>query len=87
VTVAGRAVERWLVDVQRRGLAPLGLLGGGVMVGWLLRRRRLFEVAMLGGRVANVALQVAAAIAAVERFRRPRTDAEARQQAIEERAA
>jgi hypothetical protein len=87
VVVAARAVERWLAMAQRRGWAPLGLLGGGVIIGWLLRRRELADVAATGGRVAGAVLQVAAAIAAVERFRRPRTDAEARQQAIEERAA
>jgi hypothetical protein len=32
-------------------------------------------------------MQVAAAIAAVERFRQPRTDEEAREQAIQRRAA
>jgi len=87
VMVAARAIERWLGIAQRRGWAPLGLLGGGVVVGWLLHRRELADVAATGGRVAGAALQVAAAIAALERFRRPRTDAEARQQAIEERAA
>ena len=87
VIVAGRAVERWIGDARRGGWAPLGLLGGGVIVGWLLRRRQITEVAAIAGGVASVVLQVAAAIAAVERFRRPRTDAEARQQAIAERAA
>jgi Tfp pilus assembly protein PilN len=85
--VAGRAVERWIVTAGRRGWAPLGLLGSGVVVGWLLRRRQVTEVAAAGSRLASTALQVAAAIAAVERFRHPRTDEEAREQAIEERAA
>jgi membrane protein len=87
VALAGRAVERWIVTAWRRGLAPLGLLGSGVVVGWLLRRRQVTEVAATGTRLASTALQVAAAIAAVERFRHPRTDEEAREQAIEERAA
>jgi membrane protein len=87
VAVAGRAVERWIVTAGRRGWAPLGLLGSGVVVGWLLRRRQVTEVAAAGSRLASAALQVAAAIAAVERFRHPRTDEEAREQAIEERAA
>jgi membrane protein len=87
VVVAGRVVERWIADALRRGWGPLGLLGGGVIVGWLLRRRQVVEVATTGNRMARVALQVAAAIAALERYRQPRTDAEARQQAIRDRAA
>jgi membrane protein len=87
VVVAGHAIERWIAEARRRGWAPLGLLGGGLVAGWFLRRRPVAEVTDTGGRLASTALQVAAAIAAVERFRRPRTDAEARQQAIEERAA
>jgi membrane protein len=87
VSVAGEAVARWVGKAQRRGWGPLALLGGGVAVGWLLRRRPVAEVASIGGRLASGALQVAAAIAAVERFRHPRTDEEAREQAIEERRA
>jgi membrane protein len=87
VAVAGRAVERWIGEARRRGWAPLSLLGGGIAIGWLLRHRQVDEVATAGSRLATTALQVAAAIAAVERFRHPRTDEEARRQAIEERAA
>jgi hypothetical protein len=58
-----------------------------MVVGWFLRRRDVAEVTATSGRLAETALQVAAAIAAVERFRRPRTDQEAQQQAIEDRAA
>jgi membrane protein len=87
VAVAGEAVSRWVGEARRRGWAPLALLGGGVVVGWLLRERPAAQVASLGGRLMSSALQVAAAIAAVERFRHPRTDEEARERAIEERRA
>jgi membrane protein len=87
VTVAGRVVERWLVEARRRGWAPLAVLGAGVVAGWLLRRRDTAEVMATGSRVAATTLQIAAAIAAVERFRWPRTDEEARQRAIDQRAA
>ena len=87
IAVAGRTVERWLEQARQRGWGPLALVGAGVTLGWLLRRRPATEVAATGSRLAGTALQVAGAIAAVERFRRPRTDAEAREQAIQRRAA
>jgi membrane protein len=87
VAVAGRTVERWIGQARQRGWAPLALAGAGVTLGWLLRRRPAAEVAATGSRVASTAMQVAAAIAAVERFRQPRTDEEAREQAIQRRAA
>jgi membrane protein len=87
VAVAGRAVERWIAEARRRGWMPFGLLGSAVMVGWWLRRRDAVQMVETSGRLARIALEIAAAIAAVERFRRPRSDAEARQVAIEERAA
>jgi membrane protein len=87
VTVASRTVERWIEEARRRGWGPVAVLGAGVAMGWLLRRRPAAELASTGGTLASVALQVAAAIAAVERFRRPRTDEEAREQAIRKRAA
>jgi membrane protein len=87
VAVAGEAVARWVGQAHRRGWGPVALLGSGVVVGWLLRHRPVAEMAFIGGRLAGSALQVAAAIAAVERFRHPRTDEEARERAIEERRA
>ncbi len=87
VAVAGQTVERWIEQARSRGWAPLALLGAGVTMGWLLRRRPASELASTGSRLAGTALQVAGAIAAVERFRRPRTDQEAREQAIQRRAA
>lgn len=87
IVVAGRTVERWIDEARRRGWGPLALAGVGVALGWLLRRRPVTEMATTGNRLATTAVQVAAAIAAVERFRRPRTDEEAREQAIQRRAA
>lgn len=87
VAVAGEAVTRWVGEARRRGWGPFALLGSAIAVGWLLRRRPLTEVAAGYSRLAVGVLQVAAAIAAVERFRHPRTDEEARRQAIEERRA
>jgi hypothetical protein len=51
----------------------------------MMRHRPVAQVASASGRIVGTALQVAAAIAALERFRHPRTDEEARQQAIDER--
>jgi membrane protein len=87
VAVAGRVLERWIAEARRRGWVPFGLLGSAVMVGWWLRRRDAVQVVETSGRLARIALEIAAAIAAIERFRRPRSDEEARQDAIEERAA
>src|SRR5262249_5383360 len=87
IAVAGRAVERWIAEARRRGWGPLGLLASAMAVGWWLRRQDAARMMETGGRWAGIALEVAAAIAAIERFRRPRTDEEARQDAIEQRAA
>jgi membrane protein len=87
IAVAGRTVEHWIEQAHQRGWAPVALLGLGLTTGWLLRRRPASELAETGSRLAGTALQVAGAIAAVERFRRPRTDEEARDQAIQRRAA
>jgi membrane protein len=69
VAIAGRVVERWVAEARRRGWAPLALLGGGLLAGWLLRGRSSSEIARTGGRLAKTTMQVASAIAAVERFR------------------
>ena len=87
VAVAGRAVERWVGEARRRGWTPLGLLGGGVLVGWLLRRRDVAQVMATSSTLASTALEVAAAIAAVERFQQPHTEEEARTRAVAARAA
>ncbi|HEU4366728.1 MAG TPA: YihY/virulence factor BrkB family protein [Methylomirabilota bacterium] len=87
VAVAGEAVARWVGEARRRGWGPLAVLGAGVAAGWLLRRRPVAQVAEAGSGVVTTALRVATAIAALERFHHPRTDEEARAQAIEERRA
>jgi len=69
VAITGRVIERWVAEARRRGWAPIALLGGGVLVGWLLRRRSLSEIAGTGGRLARNTMHIAAAIAAIERFR------------------
>lgn len=69
VAIAGRVIERWVTEARRRGWAPIALLGGGVVLGWLLRRRSLSEVAGTGGRLARNTMHIAATIAAIERFR------------------
>ena len=69
VAIAGRVIERWVAEARRRGWAPIALLGGGVVLGWLLRRRSLSEVAGTGGRLARNTMHIAATIAAIERFR------------------
>jgi hypothetical protein len=87
IVVAGHAVEGWIGEARRRGWGPLALLGAGLATGWMLRRRPAAELAATSSSLAGTALQVAGAIAAVQRFRRPRTDEEAREQAIRQRAA
>jgi membrane protein len=92
VAIAGRVVERWLVEARQRGWGAYALIGGGVLAGWMLRGRSLGELTRTGGRLAKISLQIAAAIAAVERFRH-RTGAEnatgedATREEIEERRA
>jgi len=63
VAVAGRVIERWVAEARRRGWAPIALLGGGVLVGWLLRGRSPSAVARTGGRIVWTTAQIAAAIA------------------------
>lgn len=55
--------------MRRRGWLPLLLLGGAGAVGLALSRRPAGAVARNGVRVVERGLQVAAALAAIERFR------------------
>jgi membrane protein len=90
VAIAGRMIERWLVEAQRRGWGPFALLGAGVLAGWLMRGVSVGEAARIGGRVARITVQVAAAAAAIERFRarrRGRHEGATEQELIERRAA
>lgn len=58
--------------MQRRGWLPFMLLGGAAAVGLALSRRPAGTVARSGVRVVERGLQVAAALAAIERFRERR---------------
>jgi len=60
VEVAADALAPWM---------PLLLLGAGVVAGWMLRRQPVTKVANTGVGIVNRSLQVAAAIAAFQRFR------------------
>ena len=60
VEVAAATLAPWM---------PLLLLGAGVVVGWMLRRQPVTKVANTGVEIVNRSLQVASAIAAVQRFR------------------
>ncbi|HUF93136.1 MAG TPA: hypothetical protein VMR23_12210 [Candidatus Limnocylindria bacterium] len=48
---------------------PLLLLGAGLVAGWMLRRQPVTTVASTSAGLVNRSLQVAAAIAAFQRFR------------------
>ena len=60
VEVAADALAPWM---------PLLLLGAGLVAGWMLRRQPVTKVANTGVGIVNRSLQVAAAIAAFQRFR------------------
>jgi membrane protein len=89
IAIAGRLVERWLAEAQRRGWGPLALVGSGVLAGWLVRGLKLGAVARFGGQATRTALQVAAAIAVIDRLREHRRDADEKteEERIERRAA
>jgi len=55
--------------VRRRGWLPWIPLAAAVMAGLALRKRPMSDVAERAGRTAERALQVAGALAAIERFR------------------
>lgn len=58
--------------MRRRGWLPFLLLGGAAVAGLALSRRPADAVARDGVRVVERGLQVAAALAAIERFRERR---------------
>ena len=69
IHLAGRFVAEQLEVIQRRGWLPFLLLGGAAVIGLALSRRPAGTVARAGVRGIERALQVAAALAAIERFR------------------
>ena len=90
IEIAGRLVERWLGVAQRRGWGSFALFGTAVLAGWLIRGVSLGEAARIGGRAARITVQVAAAVAAVERFRgrrRGRHEGTTEEELVERRAA
>ena len=69
VALAGRLVVDAFEEVRRRGWLPWIPLAAAVMAGLALRKRPMLDVAERAGRTAERALQVAGALAAIERFR------------------
>jgi hypothetical protein len=69
IALAGRALSDGLDALRRRGWLPVLTLGAALAAGYLLRRRPMHEVADRSRDVVNRALQVAATLAAIERFR------------------
>ena len=75
ITLAGRALTDGFDGLRRRGWLPFLTLGGALVAGLLLRRRPMREVANQSRSVVDRTLQVATALAALERYRarrRPR---------------
>jgi hypothetical protein len=69
ITLAGRALTDAVDGLRRRGWLPLLTLGGALAAGLLMRRRPVREVADRSRRVVDRTLQVATALAALERYR------------------
>lgn len=60
--------------MQRRGWLPYLVLAGAVGLGLVLSRRPAGSVARDGARLVERGLQVAAALAAIERYRERRSE-------------
>jgi hypothetical protein len=69
ISLAGRALIDGVEGLKRRGWLPFLTLGAALVAGLLLRRRPVREVAGRSRSVVNRTLQVATALAAIERFR------------------
>jgi hypothetical protein len=69
VALAGRLVVDAFAEVRRRGWLPWIPIAAAVVAGFALRKRPMSDVADRAGRTAERALQVAGALAAIERFR------------------
>ena len=70
ITLAGRALTDAFEGLRRRGWLPFITLGAALVAGYLLQRNRpVREVAMRSRGVVDRTLQVAGALAAIERFR------------------
>jgi hypothetical protein len=69
VALAGRLVIDALETARRRGWLPWIPVAAVVLTALVLRKRPMAEIAERAGRTADRALQVAGALAAIERFR------------------
>ena len=69
VALAGRLVLDALETARRRGWLPWIPVAAAVVAGLMLRKRPVAEIAERAGQTAERALQVAGALAAIERFR------------------
>jgi len=69
VTLAGRLLIDALETARRRGWLPWIPVVAAVLAALVLRKRPVEVVATRAGRMAERALQVAGALAAIERFR------------------
>ena len=69
VALAGRLVGDALEAARRRGWLPWIPIAAAVVAGLVMWRRPVADVAEKAGATAERALQVAGALAAIERFR------------------
>jgi len=70
ITLAGRALTDAYEGLRRRGWLPFVTLGAALATGLVLQRHRpMREVAARSRSVVDRTLQVATALAAIERFR------------------
>jgi hypothetical protein len=70
IQLAGRALTDAYETLRQRGWLPLVTLGAALVTGLVLQRNgRAREVAARSRRVVDRTLQVATALAAIERFR------------------
>ena len=72
VALAGRLVLDALETARRRGWLPWIPVAAAVVAALMLRKRPVAEIAERAGHTAERALQLAGALAAIERFREAR---------------
>ena len=72
VALAGRLLIDALETARRRGGLPWIPVAAAILAGLVLRKRSTARVAERAGRTAKRAIQVAGALAAIERFREGR---------------
>jgi hypothetical protein len=70
VVLAGRVVLHALEEARRRGWLPWVPVVTVVLAALVLRKRPMAEISERAGHTAKRAMQVAGALAALERFRR-----------------